>query len=481
MKKEQILDMIGEAPERYVKDAREPRVKHRIPRWTRWMGGVAAVLAAAVLVNGVPGIPLTVSAQAVSVASEPRKTERPKSGSDEVQLEKWRTENEARGAVLKTAREPVAGFAGSVSGSVLSGTDDTNRVWSPVNAYIALAMTAELTGSDTQAELLDVLGASGTEELRSRVSAVWEEIYADNGKEISVLANSLWLDRDVEYVKEKMDSVAYDYYASVFKGELGSEKTNKAMTNWMRNQTGGLLGGRNVKMRLEPENQVLAIASTVYFQSQWTDEFDASDSTPGLFHAASGDRETTFMNKKEGKMTYWRGESFGAVRLHLENGSEMWFILPDEGKTADDVLAGDEYMKMITHDDDAADDAYCGEWMKVNLSVPAFDVSASTDLKEALREAGVTGIFELYGNDFTPSVTKADENGDPVYLSSIDQETRVKIDEKGVAAASYIELDFRAGNAAPPEKIVDFVLDRPFVFAVTKSGIPLFMGTVNMP
>ena len=65
-------------------------------------------------------------------------------------------------------------------------------------------------------------------------------------------------------------------------------------------------------------------------------------------------------------------------------------------------------------------------------------------------------------------------------MASIHQDTRVKIDEEGVAAASYIEI-IGAGAAMPPDEIIDFVLDRPFIFAVTKSQIPLFAGTVNMP
>ena len=91
---------------------------------------------------------------------------------------------------------------------------------------------------------------------------------------------------------------------------------------------------------------------------------------------------------------------------------------------------------------------------------------------------GLTKIFERFGNDFSPSV----ESDIPVYLQSINQDTRVSIDEEGVIAASYIELNFGAGSAMPPEEIIDFVLDRPFLFAITSGeGVPLFMGTVNTP
>lgn len=480
MKKEQIVDMIGEAPENYVQDAKEYRKIRRIRRWPKWVAGVAAVLVIALLVTNLPGIPLIVSATTVSEASESRKMKFPQNGSSDDRIA-WSSEQNARSAVTETARTPISGFSGLLSEKILSGEDGSNRVWSPVNAYIALAVTAELTGGETQAQLLEVLGANDTEQLRERISAVWEEVYEDNGKEISVLANSLWLDKDVEYVQEKMDLIAHDYYASVYQGDLGSEKTNKAMTNWMRNQTGGLLQDRTRKCQLEPKDQVLALASTIYFQSRWNDEFRASDNTQGLFHAVAGDCEVTFMNKKEYHMNYYWGEDFSAVQMHLENGSSMWFILPDEGKTVTDVLMTGEYMETVTQDPYLSDEEACRKWMKVNLSVPQFDVSAGTDLKEALRTVGLTYIFEPNENDFSPSITKANENGDPVYLDSINQDTRVKVDEKGVVAASYIELNFGAGAAMPPEEIIDFVLDRPFLFVVTKSQIPLFVGTVNCP
>lgn len=39
-----------------------------------------------------------------------------------------------------------------------------------------------------------------------------------------------------------------------------------------------------------------------------------------------------------------------------------------------------------------------------------------------------------------------------------------------------------AGAAAPPEEEMDFVLDRPFLFAITGyDGLPLFVGVVNQP
>ena len=463
---EKVAEALSYIDGKFISEAaRRKKKKHR------FLVAVAAMLALVMFFN-VPSIPLAISAKAVSIASEPRKTERPNINSDK--FDAWWDEREQREALLTEAVNPIFGFAELASQKVLAGVDDTNRVWSPINAYIALAMTAELTGGETQQEVLDVLGVSDLRDLRLRMSAVWESIYEDNGKEISVLANSLWLDKDVDYEQEVMDSLAYYYYASVYQGDLGSDRTNRDIANWLNNQTGGFLKDRTGKVDLIP-NSMLALVSTIYFQSQWKDQFDSNDNTQEMFHAVSGDLECTFMNADLRQMNYYWAEDYGAVQLFLENGSYMWFILPDEDKTVDDVLSGGDYMNMITQNGEFPDENH--KWMKVNLSIPQFDVSASTDLKPGLQNMGLTKIFEPLGNDFSPSI----DSEIPVYLDSINQDTRVVIDEEGVTAASYILLEFGAGAAMPPDEIIDFVLDRPFVFAITSDQIPLFVGTVNMP
>ena len=148
----------------------------------------------------------------------------------------------------------------------------------------------------------------------------------------------------------------------------------------------------------------------------------------------------------------------------------MWFILPDEGYTTADVLTDGQYMQLVLQQDWENE-----KWMKVNLSVPKFDVTSTIDLKSGLQELGVTDVFNESAANFS------EITGDvPIFLTAANQSVRVQIDEEGVKAAAYIELP-GAGSPMPPEEIIDFVLDRPFLFAITSSSIPLFMGTVNDP
>ena len=67
------------------------------------------------------------------------------------------------------------------------------------------------------------------------------------------------------------------------------------------------------------------------------------------------------------------------------------------------------------------------------------------------------------------------------YLSQAQHAARVAVDEEGVTAAAYTVM-MMCGTAAPPEEEVDFVLNRPFVFAITGTdGLPLFAGIVHQP
>jgi serine protease inhibitor len=147
----------------------------------------------------------------------------------------------------------------------------------------------------------------------------------------------------------------------------------------------------------------------------------------------------------------------------------MWFILPNSGKTTEDVLVNGQYLDMLL-----------GNWentkyARVNLSVPKFDIEAKKDLKEGLMEMGITDLFCLGTADFSASLKV------PAFISAANQAVRIAIDETGVTAAAYFELP-APGEAMPPEEIIDFILDRPFLVFITDStGIPLFAGSVQQP
>lgn len=55
------------------------------------------------------------------------------------------------------------------------------------------------------------------------------------------------------------------------------------------------------------------------------------------------------------------------------------------------------------------------------------------------------------------------------------------LDENGVEAAA-ITVSFEGGLLRPPENEIDFLLNRPFLYAVmSEKGIPLLVGVYHLP
>lgn len=379
------------------------------------------------------------------------------------------------------ARQSLTGYADHLTGFLtdstkcfLSGISNENRVYSPLNVYMALGMLAELTDGDSRQQILDLLGSETITSLRKQASDLWNANYRDDGLVTSILASSLWLDEGVRFRQPAMDTLAKYYYASSYQGEMGSAKYDKALQNWLNEQTGGLLKKQASDITLNPET-VLALATTLYYHAQWNNEFSAAQTKKDTFHAAFGDITCDFLHRKKANKTYYWGQKFSAVSEGLESSGSMWFLLPDEGVTVDDLLNDSEAISFLLPEGQ-------GNWknqksLLVNLAIPKFDVSSQFDLQEGLKKLGITDVFAPGKSDFSPMAAQADA----VCLSQADHAGRVMIDEKGVTAASFTEI-FAATSAMPPDEEIDFVLDRPFLFAVTGSdGLPLFIGIVNQP
>lgn len=463
---EHIHEALNEISDKHIAEA-APKKKNGKKIFLR----IVAAAAMLAVIIGIFQLPRPVMAKAVSTAGDCRIPERPSRQNYEnvndwrLDYEAWEAEQLARAETKNAALTGLQTFFTDANSRFLSGQG--NSVWSPVNAYIGLAMVAELTEGSSRQQILDLLGTDSTADLRSRVSVIWESSYQDskNSNETSRLANSLWLQKGLRYQQDTMDALSYHYYADVYQTNL--KNAGGAIGAWLNNNTGGLL--KNATADIRP-GTVLALYSTIYFQAKWSAQFSAANNTRDTFHAPGGDKTVTYMNKKLATMNYYYGDCFSAVRLGLKNGSSMWFILPDEGYTPADVLEDGQYMDMLL-----GNGWENFKYMKVNLSVPKFDVSGQQDLAGGLKEMGVTDVFDQNASNFSALTSDA-----PIFLTAANQAVRVQIDEEGVKAAAYIEFP-GATSPAPPEEIIDFILDRPFLFVISKDNIPLFAGAVNEP
>ncbi len=451
-KSEKLFDAVGRADDGLVEDALDGSVRKK-KRWLRWTGPVAAALAVALLCGVLFG--RGGAGYAIALASYPR-------------------ENDRKSIDLREYAPALRDYLTASIPALLSGGAGENQVCSPLNVYMALSLLAEATAGETRGQILSLLGAADLETARERAGLLWRMSYQDEKQGKCVQANSLWLAQDVEYNADTLGTLAKDYFASSYRGEMGSEGYDKALRDWLNGQTGGLLREQADGLSLDGDT-LLALVSTVYFSGKWSSGFSEQRTAPDVFHAPTGDAQCDFMHKKMQSACYW-GERFSAVSLlFLDMGCSMWLILPDEGVTPEALLRDGEALDFLS-----ADRLARGAWEKqkraeINLSVPKFDVRGDRELTDTLRALGVTDALDPFSADFSPVTDEA------VYVSQARHAARVRIDEEGCEAAAFTVIG--TPNAAmPPDEKIDFTLDRPFLFAITGAdGLPLFVGIVNTP
>ena len=382
----------------------------------------------------------------------------------------WSAERRARNAAATSASGAMDEYLRAALPALLAAGNGENAVCSPVSVYMALSMLAEITDGESRAQLLSLLGADSINTLRKTAGEVWAANYQNDGAVTSILADSLWLSDGLDYHSGTLARLADSYYASAYRGEMGSEAFNEALRSWINEQTGGLLKESAGGLSLPPET-VIALASTIYFRAKWGSEFSKSQTADGVFHAPDSDVTHEFMHETM-ESTYYAADNFAAVGKYLEGSGTMWFLLPDEGVTPEDILADGSAVDFLLSQENAE-----SKYMTIDFAVPKFDVSADTELSGALSSLGVTDVFDADTADFSPLM----DNTDGIFLSQAKHAARVAIDEEGVIAAAYTVMA-AAGAAMPPDERVDFTLDRPFLFAVTGgSGAVLFAGIVNTP
>ena len=363
--------------------------------------------------------------------------------------------------------EALKAFTETTAKQFLSGKED-NRVYSPLNIYMAMSMLAELTDGDSRSQILGLLGLDSIEAVREEARKLWIANYTDDGLTTLLLGSGVWVEKDFDVNYQTLSTLVEKYYAFYVTGSMQSEEMNQSFRDWLSAQTGGLLDDFVSEEKFDPET-VLALASTIYYKAHWQDVFREEATEDAVFHAVDGDQTVPFLNETRSGSICDR-DNFSATYRYMAGGEKMYFVLPNEGVSTQQILKDDQFWTLLRKGD-ASENMRHG--VIVTFSVPKFDVSSGADLAEGLRTIGVTDVFDDSRSDFSPLT---DETG--LYVGKVSHNARVKIDEEGVEAAAYTAMAV-CGSSMPTE-YADFICDRPFIFVITNSdGAVLFMGTVT--
>ncbi|VAI53382.1 unnamed protein product [Triticum turgidum subsp. durum] len=356
----------------------------------------------------------------------------------------------------------------------------SNFVFSPLSIHAALAMVTAGARGDTRRELLRFLGSASLDELHHTPAN--ELVGRLNSLAQTSFACGVWVDRSLALRPDFAATGASRYAATAESVDFvsGAEQARRRMNAYVADATKQLIRDILPPGSIDSSTAVV-LANALYFKGAWSHPFDVSTAP---FHLPGG-TTVGVPSMTTGRSQYIAlYPGFRALKLPYKNDVSqadafyMLILLPDSGTLSladfyDKAVSTPEFIRKHT----PVEEVPVGRFM-----VPKFKFTFGFEASSDMRKLGVTRAFS--GGDFSGMVSGGDGDG-PVSISRVYHKATIEVDEQGTvaAAATVVLLDGTSLEEREPPHLVDFVADRPFLFAVVEegTGAVLFLGHVVNP
>lgn len=359
-------------------------------------------------------------------------------------------------------------FAFSLYRKVIAG-NDSSSVFSPLSVTYALGMVAEGAEGQTLDEIRTVLGfGEDAQAITDFCQTMMENApLADQTVRLNI-ANSFYLNSLRGYTLKDAytNRLKTCYKADIETLDFSLQASADHINGWCSRQTDGMIP--KVLEKLDG-SAVSYLLNALYFKAYWNVPFDKEETGDRDFTQDGGSKVTVPFMHRNGEMDY--SEITGVlscVSLPYGNGSyRMHILLPDTGRTTDDVLAwlkqeNWDFLKSHLH----------GE--SVDLLMPRFTVEFDAkDLVNPLESLGIQGAFGI-GGSLTGICNDAE-----LYVGLMFQKAKIEVNETGSEGAAVTVVGTYATAVDDAPRTIPFHADRPFIYLITEesTGAVFFIGT----
>ena len=345
-------------------------------------------------------------------------------------------------------------------------------VFSPLSITYVLGMVNDGSTGTTEKELEETLGfhSGGIKAVNEYCKNLIENLPKADKNVTLDIANAIFLNKRYSLKEQFRQDMKRYYDAQAEALDFGSPETLKHINGWCKEKTNGMIPSiiENVDV-----NMVSYLLNAIYFKADWAAKFDPKNTRNETFTTERGGKEMPMMHQ-DVYISYLKNETFSAVRIPY--GNQMWsmtVMLPEEGKTTDDVI------NLLAQDDWKEFDNSLYQPYEVNLSLPRFETSSSTDdmaggLISLLKKMGIRKVFDKENMEIVNIANT------PLYIGMMRQKAAIKVNEKGSEAAA-VTVAGMANSAVEEFPKADFHANRPFVYVISEasSGVILFVGKFN--
>jgi serpin B len=348
-----------------------------------------------------------------------------------------------------------------------------NHFVSPYSLAAAFALVYPGARGVTASEIAGVIGFNSDQAAATAESAALARRFAGEtgGSQIDI-ANAAWVERTMALAPDYSRAISEDLGATI------------ESVDFIRNQTAALARinawtarathDRITEILTMPDpSRRLVLTNAIYFKGDWSDQFKASDTQDGPFHAIGGEVSARLMRQVT-YSSYLETDAFQAAEFEYDQGAfALAVFLPRERST----LAAFEQDLTAARLDDWLSRLATAERARLDVVLPKLELRTNYgELAGTLRAMGMRQAF-VEGADFSGIAATS------LMISAVIQKTYLNIDEKGTEAAAVTAVDIVVTSArrdpeAPP---IEFHCDRPF-FVVLRhkpSNAVLFLGRIT--
>lgn len=349
-----------------------------------------------------------------------------------------------------------------------------NLVFSPYSIAVALAMTRNGAAGDTAAEMDAVLHAELAGDLNTGFNALDAALAARNGERSSgeertgevriATANALWPQAGQPFQQAFLDTLAAQYGAGLHTVDYGDPETARGEINdWVADRTEDRIPELVPAGLLDPLTR-LVLTNAVYFKAPWREQYAALGDRIFTLPDGTSVAVPTMTGGSGGR--YGSGAGWSAAALpYLGDELEMVVVVPDDLGAFEAGLDPRTIETVRSQLDETL----------LYAQLPLFTFRSQLPLGGTLQALGMPTAFDPDRADFSAMTAEED-----LFISAVQHEAFIAVDEQGTEAAASTAVMMRARGAPVGGTLV---ADRPFLFAVrdVATGAVLFLGRVVDP
>lgn len=362
-------------------------------------------------------------------------------------------------------------FGFKLFSEIQKSQSNKNVFVSPISIAIALSMTYNGAGGETQEAMAKTLNFQGMslEEINQANKELGILLNNLNPETQLNIANSIWTGKGISFSPSFLQ-VNQDFYQSqVRKIDFSHPESLKIINNWVKDKTEGKI--EKIIQELN-YNDVMVLLNAIYFKGNWNQQFSEYFTREMRFYLANGTQKQHPIMFQSSRHLYYQNEYFQAVSLRYAKGLiSMYIFLPME-------QVGLEGFYQVLNEENWKNWMLKFRHNKINLGLPKFKTEYEVTLNDALKSLGMKIAFDKSAADFS-GMGPIPPN---LYISEVKHKTFVEVNETGTEAAAVTGSRIKLMSSTI-EQTVDMLINRPFFFLIrdNDSGTILFMGEITNP